>query len=390
MIGKIRLKIAVLIKRFISTGGAERYALEVTRRLALHHDVHVFAQEWDFSQQENIIFHRIPRVVRKPTWLNHLLFSHLASKAIGEGFDIVHSHEKVAQFDVMTIHSPCFRSFLTQEKLRWKRHLIWLSVGLSPRQLAWLSIEKRQFAFHPKRLFLAVSEKVKSDVQSNYPLPNSSFCVAYPGVDARMKESLRAGEGRDKKRLNLGLAPDDFVVLFVGTEFKRKGLDGLLRAFSLIPDSRCKLVVAGEGGGKIRKYKEMVNHLRLNKRVLFLGLSEKVGELYALADAVVLPTLSDPFAMAPIEAMLCGVPVALSSADYCGAAECMRDNEALIINNPTEPHEIAKAIHQLREPAIRAELIIKGQVLAKELTWERATEATLSAYHEVLRRKDEA
>lgn len=100
MSDKKQLKIAVIIKRFISTGGAEKYALEVTRRLALLHEVHVFAQEWAFSGKENITFHKIPRVLHKPTWLNHLLFSHLTSKAVGDGFDIVHSHEKVTRFDV--------------------------------------------------------------------------------------------------------------------------------------------------------------------------------------------------------------------------------------------------------------------------------------------------
>lgn len=384
-----RLRIAVLIKRFISTGGAERYALEVTRRLALEHEVHVFAHDWSFQGKEAINFHKIPSWVTKPSWLNQLLFSSLTNRAVGNAFDIVHSHEKVARFDVMTIHSPCFRSFITQEKSRWKRNLIWLSVGISPRQLAWLSIERKQFALHPERLFIAVSEAVKRDAQANYPLPNNSFHIAYPGVDAHITKELQALEGRDKKRSGLGFAQDDFLILFVGTEFKRKGLDALLRALSLIPDSRYRLVVAGGGGGKMRKYKDLVNHLRLSERVLFLGLVENVGELYALADAVILPTLSDPWGMAPMEAMLCGVPAALSSTDYCGAAEYIKNNEALIIKDPTDPHEIADTMRQLMEPAVRAELERRGQALAAELTWERTTEATLSAYHEVLRRKDQ-
>ena len=41
------MKIALLIRRYITTGGAERYAVEVARRLARVHEVHVFAQQWD-------------------------------------------------------------------------------------------------------------------------------------------------------------------------------------------------------------------------------------------------------------------------------------------------------------------------------------------------------
>lgn len=71
-----RLKIAVLIKRFVRTGGAEKYAMEVVRRLAVDHEVHVFAHEWVFDGPEPITFHKIPRVCRKPAWVNQLFFSY--------------------------------------------------------------------------------------------------------------------------------------------------------------------------------------------------------------------------------------------------------------------------------------------------------------------------
>jgi hypothetical protein len=49
-----RLKIAVLVRRFVTTGGMERYCVEVTRRLAREHDVHVFAQESAYEFPEPI------------------------------------------------------------------------------------------------------------------------------------------------------------------------------------------------------------------------------------------------------------------------------------------------------------------------------------------------
>ena len=387
MSDKRKLRIAVLIKRFISTGGAERYALEVTRRLALHHEVHVFSQEWSFSGKERITFHKIPRILSKPSWLNQLLFSYFSSRAAGDDFDIVHSHEKVPRFDVMTVHSPCFRSFITQEKRWWKRILLWLSVAFSPRKLAWLWLEKRQFTYHSSRVFIAVSDMVQKDIQANYPLPDECFQIAYPGADNRMQGGIRAGGDPKILRSELNLAKDEVVILFVGTEFKRKGLDALLRALSLLSPSKLRLVVAGGGGGKMKRYIELTKKLGLSRYVRFLGLVENVGELYALADAIILPTLSDPWAMAPIEAMLAGVPAAISSAEYCGAAEYIQGGEALIISNPVDPDEIKEAMIKLTDPGYRHELSRKGQALAAELTWERTTASTLAAYDEVLRRK---
>jgi UDP-glucose:(heptosyl)LPS alpha-1,3-glucosyltransferase len=383
-----KLKIGVLIKRFVSTGGAERYALEITRRLALQHEVHVFAQEWAFQGPENILFHKIPKFVTKPSWLNQILFSYSCSKAIGNTFDIVHSHEKVTQFDVMTIHSPCFRSSITQEKRWWKRMLIWSAVAFSPRKMAWLWLEKKQFSSTGrKRLFVAVSGNVKRDAQANYPLPEDCFHLAYPGASRDMRNTGHASMNLKQMRAKLGISEDELVILFVGTEFKRKGLDALLNGFALIPHSRTKLVVAGGGGGKIKRYMQLAEKLGLSEHVLFLGLVENVEALYAISDAMILPTLLDPWAMAPIEAMLCGLPAAMSSSEYCGAAEYIRGGEALIIGNPRDPREIAETLSKLMDKDLRAELGRKGQALAEELTWDRTAASTLSAYQEVLRRK---
>jgi glycosyltransferase involved in cell wall biosynthesis len=387
MLDRGRLKVAVLVKRFVPTGGAERYALEVTRRVALRHDVHVFAREWSFQGQENIAFHKIPKFINKPNWLNQLLFSRDSRRGVGNGFDIVHSHEKVTHFDLMTIHSPCFRSFITREKSPLRRGLLWFSAALSPRKLAWLWLEAKQFAYHHERLFIAVSENVKRDVQSNYPLPDTSFRIAYPGVDAAMRRHAVDGSSRNRFRSKFGLPKEDLVLLFVGTEFRRKGLDALLQALSLISPSRFRLVVAGGGGGKMERYVGLVKKLGLEDRVSFLGLVENVEELYPVADALILPTLSDPAPMVPIEAMFCGVPTAMSSMLFCGAAEHIRSGEALIINDPRNPIDIAEILRRLMDVGLRSELGRKGQALASQLTWEKSAETTLMAYDEVLRRK---
>jgi UDP-glucose:(heptosyl)LPS alpha-1,3-glucosyltransferase len=382
-----RLKIAVFIRRFISTGGVERYAVEVTRRLAPRHEVHVFAQKWSIQEDLPISFHRMPAWPAKPSWLNQILFSHFSLKAAGHGFDIIHSHEKVIDFDVMTIHSPCFRSYISQEKRPLKRAFIRASLPFSPQKSAWLWLEKKQFIFNRNKIFVAVSEKVKKDVQANYPVPEERFCIAYPGVDLKMKEVIDAGPDRKQLRSGFGIGPDELILLFVGTEFKRKGLDSLLRALSMKSLPNIRLLVAGGGGGKMKQYRNLAEELGLGERVMFLGLVEKVEHLYALSDIYVLPTISDPYGMAPMEAMLCGVPVTLSSSEYCGAAEHIKNREALIIRNPRDPKEISEAIRRLTEKRFRDELSRKGRILAEELTWEKTTAATLSAYAEALRRK---
>lgn len=383
-----KLKIAVLIRDFVPTGGAERYALEVSRRLATEHDVHVFAQTWAFEGKEEITFHRIPKFFTRPSFLNQLLFSYFTSRRVDQSFSVIHSHERVTRFDVLTIHAPCFRSLLTRQKSGWKRFLIWVSVGLSPRKLVYLWLEKRQFTYSEKRLLIAVSENVKRNVQSNYPLPGHCFRIAYPGVDADL--ALRGSDGNQRRlvRTRLGIGQDELVILFVGTEFKRKGLEALLRGFAMIPRSNARLVVAGGGGGKEREYMALAQALGIGKETMFLGLMENITDVYAMSDIYVLPTLSDPSPMAPVEAMACGLPTVVSSARYAGTAEHVKQGEALILKDPRDPGEIAEALRKLMDKEFREALGEKGRQLARSLTWEKTTRETLAAYYHVLACKE--
>lgn len=382
---KEKLKIAVLIRRFVLTGGAERYAVEVTRRLARDHDVSVFAQEWSFEGKEKITFHKIPRFFRRPNFLNQLLFSFFTRRSLGNSFDIVHTHERVCQFDVLTVHCPCFRSIVTRHNSPVKRFFVWLSVAFSPRKMAYLWLEKRQFAQNRERLWIAVSENVKRNIQTNYPLPDESFGIVYPGVDGNLTTEKDSAENRKKLRSKLGIEKDDLVILFVGTEFKRKGLDALLKGFALLPRSKMKLVIAGEG--RPDRYLSAAKDLSIERDVIFLGLVENIKEAYAISDVYILPTLSDPAGMAPLEAMMCGVATIISCDRYAGIAECMTDREAIILNDPGSPEEIADSLRKLLEIDYRRDLGKRGHLLAKKMTWEKTTADTLSIYHKVLELK---
>jgi len=382
-----KLKIAVLIRDFVSTGGAEKYALEVTRRLALDHDLHVFAQHWSFDGKEEITFHRIPRLFIKPSFLNQLLFSYFTGRSVDRSFDIVHTYERVSHFDVFTIQSSCFRSLITRHRSLWRRILVWLSVFISPRKMAYLWLEKKQFTYDKGRLLIAVSENIKKNVQDNYSLPDDFFRLAYTAVDSNLAIKERNNNRKKELRSQFGITEDDLVILFVGTEFKRKGLDALLKAAASIPRSNIKLIVAGGGGGKLEEYTKLAEKLGLGNDIIFLGLVSNVEELYGVSDVYILPTLSDPCPLSPLEAMASGVATIMSCSKYAGTAELIRNGEALILENPKDAQEIANALRRLMDESYREELKEKGRRLAATLTWEKTTEDTLSTYYDVLERK---
>lgn len=363
--------------------------MEVVRRLAGEHEVHVFAHEWVFDGPEPLTFHKIPRICRKPAWVNQLFFSYFCRNAVGRRFDVVHSFEKVSTFDVMTVQSPCFKSPHLNAAGHWTRRLEWVCMAFSPRKLAWRWLEAKQFAEDGARVIIAVAEKVKRNVQVCYGLPDDYFRLAYTGVDVPEITRGYSRQELDGIRAQLGLSADDVVVLFVGTEFKRKGLDALLQGFSLVPRRRFKLLVAGGGGGKLEYYKNLTDKMQLGGEVRFLGLVQEIERIYPVADMYILPTLADPCPLAPLEAMAAGIATIMSASDFNGSAELIRNGEALLLSDPKDPREIADALMKLTDSRIRHELADKGRQLVRGFTWDKTAADTLSAYRAVMQRKGE-
>lgn len=376
-----RLRIAVLVRRFISTGGAERYAVEVSRRVARAHEVHVFAQEFG-AEAPSVVFHRVPRPLVKPRVVNQLFFSAAARRMAGSGFDIVHSYEMAADFDVMTVQSISFKGGLAERHARPGKRLSAVLDALSPRVIAYLQLERRQFEPAARRRWIAVSDFVREDIRRQYGVPGEKIPVVRTGVDAEDFRERSPAE-ISALRQSLGLERRDRVILFVGTEFRRKGLDFLLRAFGLMERAGVKLVVAG--GGDIARYSRLAASLGIGDSVRFAGKAADTGAYYGMADVFVLPTLRDPNPLSPLEAMASGCPVVMSGPAFNGGAESAQNGEAVLLRDPRDPAEIASAVSGiLGDEAGRRRLVEFGRRMVGGLGWDSSAEETISVYQELL------
>jgi len=382
---KQKLKIAVLVRHFVVTGGAERYAFHMARRMAREHEVHIFCQTRDESLTADFTVHQVPRPLPKPSFLNQMIFSWFCGRMVDSGFDIIYSHERVTRFDVLSVHCPCYKGFLTRAR-GIRKLLLWLGELTSPRGLSYLWLEKRQFTPMPGRRYIADSAMVRDDVIENYGLPAELFTIAYPGVEFTALDRAIETTNREDTRRGLGIGADDFALLFVGTEFRRKGLDTILEAIARIRDERVKLVVAG--GGDIEGYRAKAARLGVDGRVIFTGLVRDIYPLYIMADCFCLPTLSDPCPIAPIEAMACGTATIMSDVPWCGTAEHVKEDEAVILKDPRDPEEIEKAVIRLLDPDERERIAEKGRRLARNITWETAAGAAIDTFAQVMAERE--
>ena len=322
------MRIAVLSRFFVANGGgAERYAIKVVEELAAGNEVHVFAQHISHSYP-GVTYHLLPWGVRRPRWVNQLIFSYQVWRQTREGFDIVHSHENVWNGNVQAVHVLPAKHGLFNGRTGLSLWVQWLRVATSPRLLTYLWLERMRFAPGNRRRIVAASSALASAMKQAYPASAESIAVITPGVE--MPTSTPGSELvlRTQARESLGLPSSGTCVLFIGNDFRKKGLPALIQSMVRLRDLGEDLFIAVAGNPAQRDAMVgLARELGLADRIYFLGALGQMDGAYRAANYLVHPTLQDAYAMVVLEAMAYGLPVIVSAPPYCGIADDLTDGE---------------------------------------------------------------
>ncbi|MBI4847618.1 MAG: glycosyltransferase family 4 protein [Nitrospirae bacterium] len=243
------MKIAIIRKKYTFHGGAESFSGSFIEKLADDgHEMHIFAIKWEASgTHKNIHFHKVPAITFN-SFLRDLSFaisSYFLLKTQRRKFDIIQSHDKTIYQDIYRAGDGCHIEWLRQ---RWKRIGIAgkLSMVLNPYHWLILDLEHEILRRHRYKKIIAISEMVKKNIIDNYKVPPSDIEVIYNGVDTDKFHPANREKFRNEIRRKHGLSENDFVVLFMGSGFERKGVGALVQAVERIKEPVAVLVV-GKG-----------------------------------------------------------------------------------------------------------------------------------------------
>ena len=197
-------------------------------------------------------------------------------------------------------------------------------------------------------------------------------------------------EKRIKIRKKIGIDNNDFLVITVARLEKVKGIEYLIRAMAEIKKyglgrynddtannknknrmNRIMLVVIGDGTER-NNLEELTGNLRLNDIIKFLGWvsNEDVPFYLTAADCFVLPSLSEGFGIAIIEAQAIGLPVIASKVG--GIPDIIKDRENGILVRPGNSGDIARAILDIyNQPSVAKKIIKNANKTVNRYDWEK-------------------
>lgn len=277
-------------------------------------------------------------------------WSHLlASRRLG-----LHLRHTFMEQQIDLVHTNALKSHLLggMAARLARRPLVWhmRDILTEPAARKWLL----QSARLSNPYVIAISEAVAAQFA---PLSHRlRMRVIHNGIPL---DKYRPGAPSPQLQQELGLTPEDQVVLIVGRLTPWKGHATLLEAMRAVRERhpRARLLVAGAVTFWEGAYEEQ---LRLKAReegvddiVRWLGFRYDVAEVLRLCDVFVLPSINEPFGRAIVEAMATAKPVIGTRSG--GVPEVVKDGETGLLVRPHDPTHLALAINRLLDSKAHAQ-----------------------------------
>jgi len=323
-----------------SPGGAETMLLELARELQVAgHDVVGFGptggEGWLTARLAELGIERELIEFNGPFGLGSV--RRIASRLRSREVHVLHSHDftmavcgalgarAAGRPHVITMHGGTYYASSSRRRLALR-----VAMGLS-------------------RHTVAVSHAFRETLCGTLGVRSSSIDVIHNGLAERPGSALGL-------RAELGLEPEDALVLAVGNLLPVKGHAVLLRAFAALQSIEKHSVLAIAGRGPQEKaLRDLARDLGLDGRLRLLGYRSDVFDLLSAADVFVMPSLSEGLPMALIEAMLAGRAIIASNVG--GIPELLSDPSLGVLVESGNADVLAEELRRvLCDPALRRRL----------------------------------
>lgn len=318
-------------------GGSGVIATELGKELALRgHEVHFISYALPFRLTkyiENVFFHEV-ETSTYPLFEFPLYSLALTSKMIEvaefEKLDLLHVHYAIPHATSAYLAKQISKN--NDLKIVTTLHGTDITlVGLEP---SFLPLVK--FSIDQSDGVTAVSRFLKEKTITNYSI-DKEINVIPNFVDTNVFKRVSINDCAFRKHI----APNGEKVLVHTSNFRPvKRVPDAIRTFNIVQkEIPAKLLLVGDGPDR-SECERLVRELNLTDSVKFLGKQEGLVEILSSSDIFIIPSQSESFGLAALEAMACGLPVISSSVG--GLPELVKHNECGFISEIGDFERMAK------------------------------------------------
>ncbi|MEE9396879.1 MAG: glycosyltransferase family 4 protein [Methylococcales bacterium] len=317
--------------------------------------------------------------IAKIKTFNHIVKDYLNT----HHFDLVQSHERFSDCDIFRAGDGVHKVWLEQ-KARLLNPLSKAWLFQTPYHKSLMAEEKKMFESSHLRAVICNSKMVGDEILEHFDIAPKKIKIIHNGVDIERFHPKNRSHAK-KTRHALGIPEECLLFIFPGSGFERKNLITVIRALSHLPENIHTMIVGRDKWQ--RRYERLANKTNIGHRVHFLGAQkrERMPELYAAADALILPTLYDPFPNVIFEAMATGLPCITSPK--CGAAIIIQDNKAGRIVDALNEVELAGAMTAYESENTRNEEGKAARTVAEQFTIQRMRKEFIRLYRDLIKSK---
>ena len=200
------------------------------------------------------------------------------------------------------------------------------------------------------------------------------------GIAPNYANNVKQGEFRKK----YNISPDKKIILCIGRLHPRKGFQYVIVAMPRIlkEDANTILVIMGDGPYK-KVLEVLAKKLGVKRNILFTGYVDEQTKKEALADTdiVIIPSLTEPFGLVALEAIVMGKPIIVSNVN--GLREIVEPLKEILID-PRNTNEIASKVRVLlRDAKLRSEIVAQLRSKLQQFFWDNIIQKYVEVYNEV-------
>ncbi len=306
------MRLAFCLFRYYPFGGLERDCIRIAKEcLKRGYTVDFYTMAWEGEIPDGFSVILLPGkgFTNHGRCLSYVEQVHERLKQ--HHYDLIVGFNRMPGLDVYYAADICYVASARERHGNWYR--------FTPRYRASAALEREVFAKQVATKILLLSAPEQQRIVQYYATPADRFHVLPPGIDAQRIPLSDAATVRTTIRNDFAIAAEQNILLMVGSDFKRKGVDRALLAVAALPKlirEQTKLWVVGKG--KAAPYLRLSKALGISGQVTFLGTRNDVGSLMLAADILLHPAYQENTGTVILEALVAGLPVL--TTQNCGYA----------------------------------------------------------------------